>query len=200
MYKISKSQDLQLKRLATLVEEKAKLVNITSIRDFEGIWEKHILDSLEFLNTEFFKTHIGENFEFMDFGTGAGFPGLPLAVMLPNSKFSLVDGTRKKTEIVRDFVNELGLKNVQPIWTRAEDIGQKYDLVLARAVKFLPELLSSAVGNVSKGGSIVAFKVYSEQEIKAGKDICSELCLTKIEEYKYFLCGQDRVILIYKKN
>lgn len=190
----------QLKKLAMLVEEKSKHVNITAIRDFDGIWEKHVLDSLEFLNTEFFKSHVNEKLTYMDLGTGAGFPGLPLAVMLPDSKFSLVDGTRKKVEIVNSFANELGLSNVQTIWSRAEDLDRKFEIVLARAVKYLPELLKTAVEFVSKGGHIVAYKMLNDEEIKAGDDVCGEISLVKIEEYRYSLSGQDRVILIYQKK
>ena len=190
----------QLKKLAELVEEKSKHVNITAIRDFDGIWEKHVLDSLEFLNTEFYKSHVNEKLTYMDFGTGAGFPGLPLAIMLPDSKFSLVDGTRKKVEIVNSFANELGLSNVQTIWSRAEDLDRKFEIVLARAVKYLPELLKTAVEFVSKGGHIVAYKMLNDEEIKAGDDVCGEISLVKVEEYRYSLSGQDRVILIYQKK
>ncbi|PIR42940.1 16S rRNA (guanine(527)-N(7))-methyltransferase RsmG [candidate division WWE3 bacterium CG_4_9_14_0_2_um_filter_35_11] len=199
MISFSEEQDLKLKKLAHLVEEKSKVVNITAIRDFDGIWEKHILDSLELLNTEFFKSHAGKKFSYMDYGTGAGFPGLPLAVMLSTSKFSLVDSTRKKVEVVNAFSKELGLENVQTIWTRAEDIDRKFEIVLARAVKYLPELLRSAVEFVSRDGYIVAYKMLNEEEIKAGDDVCEELSLIKTEEYKYSLSGQDRVILIYQK-
>ncbi len=200
MISLSKSKELHLKKLASLVEEKSKVVNITAIRDFDGIWEKHVLDSLEFLNTEFFKTHTNEKFTYMDFGTGAGFPGLPLAIMLPDSKFSLVDGTRKKVEIVNAFANELGLSNVQTIWSRAEDLDRKFEIVLARAVKYLPELLKTAVEFVSKDGYIVAYKMLNDEEIKAGDDVCGEISLVKVEEYRYSLSGQDRVILIYQKK
>ena len=193
-------QNLQLKKLARLVEEKSKVVNITAIRDFDGIWQKHVVDSLEFLNTEFFKSHVDEKFSYMDYGTGAGFPGLPLAIVLPDSKFSLVDSTRKKVEIVNFVAKELGLENVQTIWSRAEDLDRKFDVVLARAVKYLPNLLRSSVEFVSKDGYIVAYKMLNEEEIKAGDDVCEELSLIKIEEYKYSLSGQDRVILIYQKK
>ena len=200
MISFSEEQNLKLKKLAHLVEEKSKHVNITAIRDFDGIWEKHVLDSLEFLNTEFFKSHVDEKFSYMDYGTGAGFPGLPLAIMLPDSKFSLVDSTRKKVEIVNFFAKELGLENVQTIWSRAEDLDRKFDVVLARAVKYLPNLLRSSVEFVSKSGYIVAYKMLNEEEIKAGDDVCEELSLIKIEEYKYSLSGQNRVILIYQKK
>ena len=200
MISFSEEQNLKLKKLTTLVEDKAKVVNITSIRDFDGIWQKHVVDSLEFLNTEFFKSHNNEKFTYMDYGTGAGFPGLPLAIMLPDSKFSLVDSTRKKVEIVNFFAKELGLENVQTIWSRAEDLDRKFDVVLARAVKYLPNLLRSSVEFVSKSGYIVAYKMLNEEEIKAGDDVCEELSLIKIEEYKYSLSGQDRVILIYQKK
>jgi len=200
MISFSEEQNLKLKKLTTLVEDKAKVVNITSIRDFDGIWQKHVVDSLEFLNTEFFKSHNNEKFTYMDYGTGAGFPGLPLAIMLPDSKFSLVDSTRKKVEIVNAFSKELRLENVQTIWSRAEDLDRKFDVVLARAVKYLPNLLRSSVEFVSKSGYIVAYKMLNEEEIKAGDDVCEELSLIKIEEYKYSLSGQDRVILIYQKK
>src|SRR3989338_5779561 len=200
MISFSEEQNLKLKKLTTLVEDKAKVVNITSIRDFDGIWQKHVVDSLEFLNTEFFKSHNNEKFTYMDYGTGAGFPGLPLAIMLPDSKFSLVDSTRKKVEIVNAFSKELRLENVQTIWSRAEDLDRKFDVVLARAVKYLPNLLRSSVEFVSKSGYIVAYKMLNEEEIKAGDDVCEELSLIKIEEYKYSLSGQDRVILIYQKE
>ena len=200
MISFSEEQNLKLKKLTTLVEDKAKVVNITSIRDFDGIWQKHVVDSLEFLNTEFFKSHNNEKFTYMDYGTGAGFPGLPLAIMLPDSKFSLVDSTRKKVEIVNFFAKELGLENVQTIWSRAEDLDRKFDVVLARAVKYLPNLLRSSVEFVSKSGYIVAYKMLNEEEIKAGDDVCEELSLIKIEEYKYSLSGQNRVILIYQKK
>ena len=200
MISFSEEQNLKLKKLTTLVEDKAKVVNITSIRDFDGIWQKHVVDSLEFLNTEFFKSHNNEKFTYMDYGTGAGFPGLPLAIMLPDSKFSLVDSTRKKVEIVNAFSKELRLENVQTIWSRAEDLDRKFDVVLARAVKYLPNLLRSSVEFVSKSGYIVAYKMLNEEEIKAGDDVCEELSLIKIEEYKYSLSGQDRLILIYQKK
>ncbi|MDA1061207.1 MAG: 16S rRNA (guanine(527)-N(7))-methyltransferase RsmG [bacterium] len=199
MISLSGSQKSQLEKLAHLVEEKSKVVNITSIRDFDGIWQKHILDSLELLNTEFFKSHADEKFSIMDYGTGAGFPGLPLAIMLPQNKFFLVDGTRKKIEIVNSFSKELGMENVQAIWSRVEDLDHRYNIILARAVKYLPELLRSAVEFASKGGFIVAYKMFNVEEINAGDLVCDELSIKRIEEYRYSKNLQDRAILIYQK-
>lgn len=110
----------QLQKFVSLFLEKNKHINLSAIRDEEGVWAKHIEDSL--ITLQLFEQFGDKNLKILDLGTGGGFPGLPLAIMLPQHSFTLLDGTRKKIDCVREFADLLGLKNVTPQWGRVEDM------------------------------------------------------------------------------
>jgi 16S rRNA (guanine527-N7)-methyltransferase len=86
----------------------------------------------------------------MDIGTGGGFPGLPLAIMFPETKFYLVDSIGKKIKVVQALVEALGLKNVKAEQIRAENVNQQFDFIVSRAVTYLPDFMQWTKGKISK--------------------------------------------------
>lgn len=195
----------KLQKLAHLVEEKSKVVNITAIRDFDSIWQKHILDSLYIVGSTSWNelTKDPKNIDILDFGTGGGFPGLPLAIEYPHIKFTLIDGTRKKIDAVAEFSRTLNLQNVQVAWGRGEELIKepkyrgKFDAVVSRAVAYLPDLILMTKDFIRPNGILIFYKTFNEQEINAGRQAAGELGLKIQEIFKYKLENdeQERCIL-----
>ena len=134
--------------------------NLTAIRDSEGIRSKHFLDSMTCILA--WGEVVPNNL--IDIGTGAGFPGIPLKILVPNLQLTLVESVGKKVEFCKFIVDALNLDKVQVIQARAEDIGQnqlyreKYDWAVARAVANLPVLAEYLLPLVKVGGGAIAQK------------------------------------------
>ncbi|HKI54105.1 MAG TPA: 16S rRNA (guanine(527)-N(7))-methyltransferase RsmG, partial [Anaerolineales bacterium] len=134
--------------------------NLTAIRDVESIRTKHFLDSFSCV----LAWKANPPLHLIDVGTGAGFPGIPLKILYPNMKLTLVESVGKKTRFCRHIVNELGLEDVNVIHMRAEDLAQdshhreKYDWAIARAVAQLNVLSEYLIPLVKRGGYILAQK------------------------------------------
>ncbi len=109
-------------------------VNLISRKDIDFFFERHVLHSLSVLKV----IRFGPGTRIMDFGTGGGFPGIPLAIACPACSFRLVDSVGKKISVIRDVVKQLGLQNVQAVQTRGEALDEQFDFVVSRAVKSLP--------------------------------------------------------------
>ena len=153
-------QDPKLQQLVDLFLDWNSKINLSSIRDAEGVWEKHIADSL--LLSEQVSLD-GQAWRVLDIGTGGGFPSLPLAVKFPSLKFTSVDSVGKKLKAVQSMADELGCK-IKTQHARIEDLGQdkqyreQYDLVLARALAPWPVLLEYALPFVKVGGRFIAYQ------------------------------------------
>ena len=151
-------------RYAHMLRERNEHVNLTSITSAEGILTLHMLDSLILV------PHLGDAQRILDVGTGGGFPGVPLAVACPQRRFTLIDGTAKKTRFVEESVAALDIRNVFVAHARAENFkGEKnYDVIVARAVGPLVEFVHNASGLLAPGGRLFAMKGRSpEEELRA---------------------------------
>jgi 16S rRNA (guanine527-N7)-methyltransferase len=136
-------------------------VNLTAIRDTEGVRIKHFLDSLTILKA-WERTRPPERM--IDIGTGAGFPGLVLKLVWPSTQVTLVESVGKKADFCRHIVTQLGLEHVTVISERAEVVGQDpahrhtYDLAVARAVARMPILMEYLLPLVHRNGKVMAMK------------------------------------------
>lgn len=143
---LTEEQKQQFIALESLYTDWNSKINVISRKDIENLYTHHVLHSLAIAKLIKFKdgSHI------MDMGTGGGFPGIPLAILFPECKFTLVDSIGKKVLKVAGGVAEaIGLKNVTCIHSRVEDVKDKFDFVVSRAVMPLPDLVKIIRKNIS---------------------------------------------------
>jgi len=126
----------QYAQLQALYEDWNAKINVISRKDIEQLYIRHVLHSLAIAKVQPFNY----NSEVMDLGTGGGFPGIPLAIMFPDTYFVMVDSIGKKISVVQAVIDALELKNAKAINTRAEKVENEFDFVVTRAVAPLPDL------------------------------------------------------------
>lgn len=138
-------QRRQFAQLDELYRDWNAKINVISRKDIDHLYEHHVLHSLAVAKVLRFKggTRI------LDFGTGGGFPGIPLAIMFPDVSFKLIDGTGKKIRVVSEVVQAIGLQNVVAAHQRGEEEKGKYDFIVSRAVMPLPDLVKIVRKNIS---------------------------------------------------
>ncbi len=134
--------------LGPLYSEWNQKINLISRKDLPHFYERHVLHSLALLKV----LHFAPGTRVMDFGTGGGFPGIPLAIACPGAEFVLLDSIGKKIKVVKAVVDSLGLTNVTALQARGEDVNEKFDFVVSRAVKSLPVFLPWVRNKIKKGG------------------------------------------------
>ncbi len=172
---LSVAQIQRLLQFGDLVMEGNRRLNLTGQLDWPTFVYKHLLDSLSIL--PFVADLQGK---VLDVGTGAGFPGIPLAIVRPNWQLTLLDSLHKRVEFLETACEQLKLV-VELIWSRAEDFGQKpesrerYELVTSRAVAKLPVLVELCLPLVSQGGLMIAYKGPEVQAELAEADYALEL-------------------------
>lgn len=140
---IQKSQFAALSNLYTDWNSK---INVISRKDIENLYERHVLHSLGIAKAYNFRTGT----TFMDIGTGGGFPGIPLAIFFPECEFLLVDSIGKKVKVAQEVATAIGLKNVRFMHARAEEVKEKFDFVVSRAVMPLVDLVKISKKNIAK--------------------------------------------------
>ncbi len=123
-------------------------INVISRKDIEHLVERHILHSMAIAKIITF----ADGSKIMDVGTGGGFPGIPLAILFPEVEFVLVDSIGKKIKVVNEIAASLSLKNIKGIQARAEQIDDKFDFIVSRAVAALPEFMGWVSGKIKKKG------------------------------------------------
>ena len=147
--KLTPAQQNQFAQLESIYKYWNQQINVISRKDIDNLYLHHVLHSLAIAKFVKFKGEL----KIMDYGTGGGFPGVPLAIMYPNIRFDLVDSVGKKLIVASAVAKELGLNNVKTIHTRAENISENYNFVVSRAVA-TPDVLWANVGSkLKKNGS-----------------------------------------------
>jgi len=152
---LSEDKIMQFKQLEQLYNEWNARINVISRKDMQHLYTNHVLHSLGIARVQQFK---GKS-AVLDVGTGGGFPGIPLAILFPETSFYLVDAIGKKIKVVDAVVASLGLKNVRTAHSRAAHIHEKFDFIVSRAVTRMPDFVKWVRKNTKKR---------SEHELKNG--------------------------------
>ncbi|MBQ9215390.1 MAG: 16S rRNA (guanine(527)-N(7))-methyltransferase RsmG [Prevotella sp.] len=143
---ITEKQIRQISELEALYKDWNAKINVISRKDIDQLYEHHVLHSLAIAKMLRFKP----GSKILDFGTGGGFPGIPLAILFPECHFRLIDGTGKKIRVAQEVSNAIGLKNCDPVHLRGEEEKGSYDFIVSRAVMPLPDLVKLMRKNISK--------------------------------------------------
>lgn len=144
--KLTDIQKEQFAALNELYHDWNAKINVISRKDIDNLYEHHILHSLAIAKAINFKPGT----QILDFGTGGGFPGIPLSIMFPECRFKLIDGTGKKIMVAQEVANAIGLKNCFPEHLRGEEEKGQFDFIVSRAVMQLPDLMKIIRKNVAK--------------------------------------------------
>ncbi len=144
------SQQLdQFQAMQELYEDWNLKINVVSRKDIEELYLRHVLHSLGIAKVQKFK----EGSNILDVGTGGGFPGIPLAILFPESQFHLVDSIGKKIKVVDEVVEGLALKNVKTTNSRVEEIKGEFDFIVSRAVAVMPSFVAWVKGKTAKNSN-----------------------------------------------
>ncbi|MDK2807643.1 MAG: rRNA (guanine527-N7)-methyltransferase [Clostridiales bacterium] len=169
---LDQHQCMQFMEYYQLLIEWNEFMNLTAITEFEEVVNKHFLDSLQLV----LAIDLSKKKRILDLGTGAGFPGIPLKIMFPDLKMTLLDSLNKRINFLNEVICRIGLSDIETLHGRAEDYGRKedyresYDICVSRAVANLATLSEYCLPYVKKGGYFVPYKSGDiHEEINASK-------------------------------
>lgn len=143
---LTETQLLQFEKIAEVYKDWNQKINVVSRKDIDEIYIRHVLHSLGIAKVQEFLP----GSSVLDVGTGGGFPGIPLAILYPETQFTLVDSIGKKIKVVEEVVEALDLQNVTPINDRVENISGEFDFIVSRAVAVMPSFVHWVKGKIAK--------------------------------------------------
>lgn len=186
---LTPKQEEQFVALDALYHDWNAKINVISRKDIDNLYEHHILHSLAIAKYINFR----EGTNVLDFGTGGGFPGIPLAIFFPEANFKLIDGTGKKVRVAQEVADAIGLENVLPSHLRGEEEKGKFDFIVSRAVMPLPDLMkivkkniASDQHNILPNGVIVLKGGNLDEELKPYKNIAEKTELSQWFDEEWF--------------
>ena len=186
---LTPKQEEQFAALDALYHDWNAKINVISRKDIDNLYEHHILHSLAIAK----RINFREGTNVLDFGTGGGFPGIPLAIFFPEANFKLIDGTGKKVRVAQEVAAAVGLDNVLPAHIRGEEEKGKFDFIVSRAVMPLPDLMkiikkniATDQHNVLPNGVIVLKGGNLDKELKTYKNIAEKTELSQWFDEEWF--------------
>jgi 16S rRNA (guanine527-N7)-methyltransferase len=177
---LTDTQKQQFEQLPALYEFWNNQINVISRKDIDQLFERHVLHSLGIAKIMPFLP--GESV--LDVGTGGGFPGIPLAILFPDTQFYLVDSIGKKIKVVQEVASALGLKNLRASHLRAEQVNEKFDFIVSRAVTRLGEFYPWIRGKFSKDSKN---KLPNGILYLKGGDLADEIKESGLKVQQYYL-------------
>lgn len=143
---LTEVQKRRFEMLQDLYQDWNKKINVVSRKDIDELYLRHVLHSLAIAKFQRFDPGTAV----LDVGTGGGFPGIPLAIMFPDTHFTLVDAIGKKIKVVQEVVDGLGITNVTAVHSRVEEIDRQFDFIVSRAVAVMPTFVHWVRGRIKK--------------------------------------------------
>ena len=202
---LSQQQEKMLNTYYELLVSENEKMNLTSITEYEDVIWKHFFDSSFLMLDDIWKK--SNSARVLDVGTGAGFPGMVLAILNPDKKFVLLDSLNKRIDFLQKVIEELSLKNVETFHGRAETFGRKeefrnqFDFVVSRAVAELPVLMEYCIPFVKKEGYFISYKgKRQEEEIEKASHAFTELGAVFRYCKKYRLREEEERYLLFIQN
>ncbi len=201
---LSENQLGQFETFYDYMIEMNQVMNLTTITEEDEIILKHFYDSISVIKYYNFESEK----KVIDVGTGAGFPGIPLAILLPDVQFTLMDSLNKRITFLKNVVDKLKLENVKCIHSRAEELAknedyrEKYDICVSRAVANLSVLLEYCIPFIKKGGNFISYKsISSDEELLSSKNAQNKLCCKLTNNISFELPDTNiqRNFLIFEK-
>lgn len=203
---LSNSQKEQFDKFYNILIEWNQVMNLTAITKYDEVVQKHFIDSLSIKDV----INLKEVCSVIDVGTGAGFPGIPLKIAFPHLKVTLLDSLNKRVKFLNEVIFELGLKNIETVHGRAEDVArnkeyrEQYDICVSRAVANLTTLCEYCLPYVKVGGILISYKSGNvEEEIKDSEKAVSILGGIVKKVIKFELRGTNigrSFVIIEKKK
>ncbi len=203
-HSINEKQQNQLNRYYELLIEWNNKMNLTSITAYDEVMKKHFIDSLSIIRAGIDI----DSKKIIDVGTGAGFPGIPIKILFPNTKIMLLDSLNKRITFLNEVIDQLELKDIDTVHDRAEDgaknklFREQYDICVSRAVSNLSSLSEMCIPFVKKDGYFISYKSGTcKEEIEQSKNALKILGgnLLRLEQFQLPNSDIDRTLLIIKK-
>ncbi len=204
-FDLSSSEILLFEKFLTLFIEYNDHTNLSAIRDEEEIIEKHFVDSL-YGASIISEIWFDRPMRLLDIGAGWWFPGIPLKIVIPELRITLLDSVGKKVKAMNHFITELWLDGISAIQERAEVLAkipehrEQYDFVVSRATAYITDILTWSMPFLKPEGKLILYKMPSDEEERDRKKIIKKLWLILEWELKYTIWSKDRILLIFKRK
>lgn len=192
---LTEKQMQQLKQYYEMLVEKNKVMNLTAITEWDEVVDKHFIDSISLMKA----VNLDGKKSVLDLGTGAGFPGIPLKIVFPELKITLLDSLNKRILFLQEVIEKLELQEIEALHGRAEDYAKKpeyreqYDYCVSRAVANLTTLSEYCLPYVKVGGKFISYKSGKVKEELAGIKKAMFLLGGKVEEVISFSLPETEI-------
>ncbi|MBC7503476.1 16S rRNA (guanine(527)-N(7))-methyltransferase RsmG [Candidatus Gracilibacteria bacterium] len=203
-FDLSESELTQFEQFLSLFMEYNSHTNLSAIRERGDIIEKHFIDSLYGVSiASEVITHMRTTpIRLLDIGSGGGFPGIPLKIVMPELDITLLDSVGKKVKAMSYFIDNLKLENIRAIQDRAENLAKssdhkgQYDIVVSRATAYITDILFYSAPFLTKNGRIILYKMPGEDERRDIGQACKKYHLKLTGELEYVLGGKSRILYV----